>query len=67
MPKLFEDCVKRGGRVRTIKPDAHHYQHICYIGGKSYAGEVKENSETAEAMKKMHKGVAGEVMRGQEE
>ena len=38
-PKGFLSCVKRGGRVRTIKPKPGRYIHICYIGGKSYAGE----------------------------
>jgi len=41
MPKGFTQCVKRGGRVRTIKPKAGKYMPICYSGGKSYAGEVK--------------------------
>jgi len=40
MPKGFLSCVRRGGRVRTIKPKPGRYIHICYIGGKSYAGEV---------------------------
>ena len=41
MPKAFEDCIKRGGRVRTKKLGSGKYMHICFIGGKSYAGEVK--------------------------
>ena len=41
MPKAFLNCVKRGGRVRTIKPKKGKYMHVCYLGGKSYAGEVK--------------------------
>jgi len=41
MPKDFEDCKKRGGRIRTIKHGKNKYQHICYIDNKSYAGEVK--------------------------
>lgn len=41
MPKAFDDCVKNGGRVRTIKHGKDKYQHICFINGKSYAGEVK--------------------------
>jgi len=41
MPKAFEKCKNDGGRVRTIKHGKNKYQHICYIGGKSYAGEVK--------------------------
>lgn len=41
MPKAFDDCVKKGGRVRTKKISDTKYQHICYLGDKSYAGEVK--------------------------
>ena len=41
MPKEFDDCVKNGGKVRTKKLEADKYMHICFIGGKSYAGEVK--------------------------
>lgn len=41
MPAAFESCVTRGGRVRTKKLNAKQYMHICWIGGKSYAGEVK--------------------------
>lgn len=41
MPKAFDDCVKRGGRIRTKKLSNGKYIHICFKGGKSYAGEVK--------------------------
>ena len=41
MPKAFENCVKRGGRVRTKKLSGDRYMHICYLNGKSYPGEVK--------------------------
>ena len=47
MPKDFDNCVKRGGRVRTIKPkgkDSSVYMHVCYLGKKSYAGEIKHAS-----------------------
>ena len=40
MPKAFEECVKSGGRVRTINPKAGRYMPVCFKGGKSYAGEV---------------------------
>ena len=45
MPKGFEECVKKGGRVRTIKPKgkkSNTYLHICYLNGKSYPGETKK-------------------------
>jgi len=41
MPKEFTSCVARGGKVRTKKLSKGRYIHICYIDGKSYAGEVK--------------------------
>jgi len=44
MPVGFENCVAKGGRVRTIKPKgakAKTYLHICYLNGKSYRGEIK--------------------------
>ena len=41
MPKDFDKCVKNGGRVRTKKLSKGEYIHICFINGKSYAGEVK--------------------------
>ena len=37
----FENCQKRGGRIRTITLKKGKYRHICYLGGKSYLGEVK--------------------------
>jgi len=42
MPKAFEECVKRGGRVRTIKPRPDVYIRVCYPkgGGRPIAGEV---------------------------
>lgn len=40
MPAAFEKCVKAGGRVRTKKLSGGRYMHICFLGKKSYAGEV---------------------------
>lgn len=45
MPKAFESCVKRGGRVRTKKLSGGKYIHICFIDGKSYSGEVKKKKK----------------------
>lgn len=39
MPAAFNACVKGGGRVRTISR-GNSYIHVCFSGGKSYAGEV---------------------------
>lgn len=44
MPKGFDYCESHGGRIRTIKPKgkkSNVYLHVCYLNGKSYAGEVK--------------------------
>jgi len=45
MPAAFNRCVAGGGRVRTIKPKAGVYIHICYPkgGGSPVRGEVKHN------------------------
>jgi len=41
VPKEFNACVKNGGRVRTKTLSNGRYIHICFLNGKSYAGEVK--------------------------
>jgi len=41
MPAAFLKCVKEGGKVRTKALSNGRYMHICFKGGKSYAGEVK--------------------------
>ncbi len=45
MPAAFNKCVAEGGRVRTIKPKAGVYIHVCFPkgGGKSVSGEVKHD------------------------
>lgn len=40
MPVAFENCVKKGGRVRRKTLSGNRYINICFIGGKSYAGET---------------------------
>jgi putative hemolysin len=45
MPLAFELCVQKGGRVRTKKLKNGKYIHICYLNGKSYAGEVKRRKK----------------------
>ena len=46
MPAAFDRCVKRGGRVRTLKLKGGRYRRICYLGGKAFLGHVatKKNS-----------------------
>ena len=41
MPRAFDTCIMKGGRVRTKKLKGGKYMHVCFIDGKSYAGEVK--------------------------
>jgi len=41
MPAAFDAAVKKGARVRTKKLSGGRYIHIAFLGGKSYAGEVK--------------------------
>lgn len=55
MPKSFTDCVKAGGRVRRKTLSDGRYLNICYLGDKSYAGEVKEAKG-----EKLKKAVLGE-------
>lgn len=56
MPEGFERCRKaKGSRVRTRTLSGGRYQHICYLKGKAYPGEVKKKksssgSTLAEAM-----------------
>ena len=39
-PAAFVKCVKNGGRVRRKKLSGERYINICYLNGKSHAGEV---------------------------
>lgn len=47
MPKKFEDCVRKGGRVRTVKPTKGTHKAICFPkgGGASSAGETKRTKK----------------------
>jgi hypothetical protein len=44
VPKAFDECVRKGGRVRTIKPTKGTHKPICFPkgGGPSVAGETKK-------------------------
>ncbi len=41
MPASFDKCIRSGGKVRTKELGNGKYMHICFLNGKSYAGEVK--------------------------
>ena len=51
MPKGFDNCVKSGGRVRTIEPKQGRYMHICYKNGVSHHGFVHKFSNSRERKK----------------
>lgn len=51
MPKEFNKCVSKGGKVRTKKVGNNSYMHICFLDGKSYAGEVKEYKKVLKGKK----------------
>lgn len=44
MPKVFDDCVAKGGKVRTISMGGGKYRHVCYgpKGSKPALGYVKK-------------------------
>ena len=46
-PQKFLDCIKSGGRVRTITPKKGTYIHICYPkgGGSPVRGGVKHTKK----------------------
>ena len=47
MPEAFDRCVKDGGRVRTKSLPGGKYIHICFKGGKSFAGEVRKSESSS--------------------
>lgn len=57
MPKEFDECVRKGGKVRTRKLKGGRYQHICILNGKVYVGEVKKrkSNEGKKALKAFEK------------
>ena len=52
MPKGFLSCVELGGRVRRKTLPGGKYINICFISGKSYAGETHKISRTKKKAKK---------------
>lgn len=61
MPEAFERCVKNGGRVRTKTLSGGRYMHICFLNGKSVAGEVKTAKSKSKLgqMAEQHGATAG--------
>lgn len=59
MPKDFEDCVKGGGRVRTISgPNkrfglaAGEFVHVCFNKSGMHRGEKKTSKHKREAVQR---------------
>lgn len=46
-PQDFGGCVKAGGKVRTIKPNAGTYLRLCRKGGKWFRDEVKHTKNNS--------------------
>lgn len=42
MPKGFNNCRSKGGKIITKRVNKEQYIHICYLGDKSYPGEIKK-------------------------
>lgn len=53
MPADFDACVEGGGRVRTKDLGNGRYIKICYLGGKSYSGEVHTRKEKKKVPRRM--------------
>ena len=56
MPAAFENCIDKGGKVRRKTLSDGRYINICYLNGKSYAGEVHESQNHHEWHKKVKGG-----------
>lgn len=48
MPKAFDDCVKAGGKVRSVSGPSKRwglkqgeYVHICFQNGEAHRGHTK--------------------------
>ena len=45
MPAAFKKCIKKGGKVRTLKIKKEKFMHICILHGQAFVGEVKERKK----------------------
>ena len=48
MPKDFDACRAGGGKIRTKELSGGRYMHICFLNGKSHAGEVKKKQSSGD-------------------
>lgn len=57
MPAAFDSCVNRGGRVRTKSLPGNRFMKICFIGGKSFLGEIKTKKNPSKGRKAVAKAM----------
>ena len=53
MPQGFENCRKRGGRIRTISGPSKQfdlqdgeYRHVCWLNNEPHWGEKKTKKDS---------------------
>ena len=51
MPKPFDSCVERGGKIRTQQLSKNRYRRTCTIGGKTYLGHIKKKKKESRTRK----------------
>jgi hypothetical protein len=42
MGKQFDECVAKGGYIKTIQKGKGKYQRTCSIAGRVYNGKIKK-------------------------
>lgn len=42
MPKGFDNCQAKGGKIRTLTLPGNKYVRICILNGKTHKGYVKK-------------------------
>lgn len=45
MPKEFDECVKKGGKVRRVNLDEERFMNVCIKDNKVHRGEVKRKKD----------------------
>jgi len=50
MPEDFIKGIKEGGKVKTKNLDGDRFMRICYLGGKSFASEIRTKEEADEEL-----------------
>ena len=54
-PAGFENCRRRGGKIRTKRVGDGKYIHLCRIDGKWFEGEVKTSKTAAKLARAQRK------------